>query len=420
MEVLSVLACVVAVIALALLVGATRRVRLLEDQIKQVLAGRDADQLLASGSHELERTQRRWLSFRLRSLLMWVAIAACLLGWFGSELRRAKRQRVAVNTFESLGAAITYNFNEYDARDCFPSDRRPPLPRWTRQLFGDDFGSRVLAIRFEAPLGGGFGGWQWGTPGFGNKSFDLTDDDLKLLRDLPDVTYVNLCYTDVTDDGLRHLVGLHDLKRLSLASTHVTGSRLAELEMLPRLDWLDLNGSKATDQAMTAVSALPHLTELIASQHVTDAGLAALSASTTIEALDLTRAPISDSGLRHVAKMQQLTALKLNETMIGNAGLQHLQRLPNLKVLHLDGTQVTCDGLAQLKDLPRLHALSLLSLKFECDLVEHLAGLEQLQQLSLPADSILEDERDRLRASLPDTRIDFAEPLGMIGGGGGF
>jgi hypothetical protein len=421
---LAVAACFVAAIALALLIGATRRVRLLEDQIKQVLAGRDAEELLGAGSREPARSSRRWLSFRLRTLLLWMGIIGCLLGWFGSELHRAEKQRMAVNTFESFGAVIGYNFEEPGSWVCFPSDRRPPLPRWTRQMFGDDFGARVLSIQFQAPLQS-FGSWQ-PTRGFDAKSYALTDDDLALLRDLPDLTYLSLSYTDVTDDAFRHLTGLHDLKRLRLANTYVTGSRLRELATLPRLDSLDLTGSKLNDEAMPAVSELPHLTELIVSQHITDAGLAWLSASPTIEALDLTGAPITDDGLRHVATMQQLTALKLNETEVGDAGLEHLKQLPDLRLLHLDGTAVTADGLAHLKELPRLHVLSLRIEEFEGNVISHLAALANLQQLCVAASAVAESERAGLKAALPDTQIDYADPTiagfggGTLGGGGGF
>ena len=53
--------------------------------------------------------------FRLRTLLVAVAIGSLFARWFGIELRKARRQREAVKAIEAGGGLVTYWRQSYTA-----------------------------------------------------------------------------------------------------------------------------------------------------------------------------------------------------------------------------------------------------------------------------------------------------------------
>ncbi len=160
----------------------------------------------------------------------------------------------------------------------------------------------------------------------------VTDRDLDVLRDLPNLKSLNLDHTGVTDKGLKEVAKVTSLVSLSLTNTQVTDSGLAELSPLTALEGLRLDK-------------LP----------ITDKGLAHLSAFPKLRSLSLYQTTISDDGLAHLKQLTALEHLSLDETQIGDEGLRHLSQCSNLKVLKVWRTHVTPVGIEQLrKALPGL------------------------------------------------------------------
>jgi hypothetical protein len=84
-----------------------------------------------------------------------------------------------------------------------------------------------------------------------------------------------------TDEDLRYLAGMTELTQLDLSETQVEGPGLAHLKGLNRLEELDLRDSPVGDQGMEELAeiadALPNLRVLhLSDTNVTDAGLAEL------------------------------------------------------------------------------------------------------------------------------------------------
>ena len=50
----------------------------------------------------------------------------------------------------------------------------------------------------------------------------VTNEDLAVFNDYPEIEILSLAGTSVTDEGLRHLENLSNLTTLSLSRTHVT------------------------------------------------------------------------------------------------------------------------------------------------------------------------------------------------------
>ncbi|MBN2562174.1 MAG: hypothetical protein JXQ75_14720 [Phycisphaerae bacterium] len=78
---------------------------------------------------------------------------------------------------------------------------------------------------------------------------------------------------------------------------------------------------------------------------ITDAGLAHVSALTSLQRLDLWGCTqITDAGLAHLSALTSLQWLDLSDTWITDAGPEHLSGCTKLKSLYTDGTKVTEAG----------------------------------------------------------------------------
>ncbi len=137
-----------------------------------------------------------------------------------------------------------------------------------------------------------------------------------------------------------------------------TGAGVAHLAELPRLELFGCGGSSFNDEGMAACAKLPHLRELrIWHTQATDAGVAKLSAMTTLKVVHLGpqfTPRITDAALVSLAGIKSLETVSVMETRLSYEKSLHLMReLPNLKVLELKLTEISEDDLAKVKaDLP--------------------------------------------------------------------
>jgi hypothetical protein len=119
--------------------------------------------------------------FRLRTLLVAVALIALVLGW---RVDKAHRQRLAVAAVKKRGGSVL--FDDQRIRVTPPS-----VPRWLERSVGREFFHEVV----WADLGG----------------------------------------TELTDEGLSDLADLAGLQGLALSGTRIGDAGLASLRRLPRL-----------------------------------------------------------------------------------------------------------------------------------------------------------------------------------------
>ena len=149
---------------------------------------------------------RRWFRFRLRSLLIAVAVIAVLI-WI--PVKRATEQRDAVNAILRLGGIVRYDFESAGSTE-------PSAPVWLRRLIGEDYFRRVDSVNLN--------------------DLPVTDDELALLRLLPALEKVEIrSCAKVSDKGLIHLRELSNLRRLDLQGTQITDDGLKYLTALPAL-----------------------------------------------------------------------------------------------------------------------------------------------------------------------------------------
>ena len=96
--------------------------------------------------------------------------------------------------------------------------------------------------------------------------------------DLAKVTNVDLRnWSQITDEGLKDVAKLQNLTHLQFYRTKITDAGLKELAKLQKLTHLNLRSTKITDEGLKEVAKLQQLIHLnLISAHVTEAGVAEL------------------------------------------------------------------------------------------------------------------------------------------------
>jgi len=216
---------------------------------------------------------RRRFPYSLRTLLLLVLVLSVPLGWFAIEMRRARRQKEAVEAILMAGGEVIHDSGW--------------LGRWP----ADEFYSDVIAVNLIGA--------------------EVTDAELQQLKVLTSLRGLFLSDTQVTDAGLKHLKELTYLDGLSLHDRQVGDAGLKHLKGLTNLKALSLHNTQ-----------------------VTDAGLVHLRVMTNLEKLILNNTQVSDAGLKHFKGLTNLKELWLGDTNVTDAGVKKLQKaLPKCHIL---------------------------------------------------------------------------------------
>ncbi len=108
----------------------------------------------------------------------------------------------------------------------------------------------------------------------------ITDASLEGLEEVPHVEWLYLQGTQISDEALRTVGRLSELTRLHLENTGITDAGLPHLRQLDRLEYLNLYGTQVSDEGLQILSEMPNLRRVYLWQtKVTDAGLARLQAA---------------------------------------------------------------------------------------------------------------------------------------------
>lgn len=182
------------------------------------------------------QSNRRWLQFSLRSLILFTLIGGVASGRLGRMIeekydkdRAIEEQRKAWDESHTIAAAINQQLG-VSAMAC--SQLKPP-----------DY----VYVTVHAP--------------------STTDETLKRLSETPRIGSLHVYGGSVTDSGVRHLAKLTGLQYLSLRAKNVTDAALPRLAGMSKLRRLDLKSANVTDAGVSELQkALPNC-EIIRSQH---------------------------------------------------------------------------------------------------------------------------------------------------------
>ena len=158
---------------------------------------------------------RRRFQFGVRSLLAFVVVFSIPLGWFVSELQKARKQRAAVDAIAKLGGCVWYDYRINEDFFCV-CEGEPTAPTWLRNVLGEDFFCEVKCVMCH---------------------MDFDDNNAMHLQELTNLERLYLADTDVTDNGLAHLEKMARLEVLWLAGTQVTDAGVKRLQQaLPKCE----------------------------------------------------------------------------------------------------------------------------------------------------------------------------------------
>ncbi|MBW3597576.1 MAG: protein kinase, partial [Planctomycetes bacterium] len=183
------------------------------------------------------------------------------------------------------------------------------------------------------------------------------DNDLAILRGVPDLSALDLNRSRITDAGLADIAHLTGLEYLILSYTDVTNAGLAHLREMTQMEILFFVATEVGDAGLAELRGMKQLQRVgLSSTQVTDAGIAALAPSLAgVTWLCMCGATVTAESLPLLGKLDRLETLHLGGVPIGDADLPQLYGMKSLKEIRLAGTNVTDEGKAELqKQLPGL------------------------------------------------------------------
>ena len=218
------------------------------------------------------------------------------------------------------------------------------------------------------------------------------------LAEVPALRTLQVEARYVTDDLFRALGRRGKLHLLDSMPPGPSVGGMLSLEALARLEAARV--SRDEDITQLWVGDCP----------ITDASLELLPPLQKLRSLIMVGTGITDDGLGHVGRLTELDELYLYRTRVSDRGLRHLAGLSKLESLGLASTAVTDAGLKELQALKGLRKLSLVSTGVTDAGLDDLGRLTGLRELDLSGTRTTEAGLERLRAALPDCRIDSSFP----------
>ncbi len=258
---------------------------------------------------------------------------------------------------------------------------------------------------------------------------NVTDDGLRLLKDLTQLSMLYAKETPVTNAGMQYLAKLTSLTELDISYTSVGDEGLQYLGKLDELIFLNLQRTKITDvgtkhlanlrnlvvlnlyETKTGDNGLEHIKNLIKIQDLaggiltTDEGLKHLSQMKQLQSLALNNTQVTGSGLVHLPDPQKLVNLILQGSPVTDSGLQNVSKYTNLQVLYLRSTKITDAGLKHLEPLKQLKKLILERTRITDIGLKHLHDLKKLEDLDLRETKVTSQGIADLQKALPNCKI---------------
>ena len=166
-------------------------------------------------------------------------------------------QRDAVARITAMGGTVQYDYDyNYEKRTNLMMWRSfdgivPPGSPGLRALLGDDLFNGFAAYsvasvdlqRFAVRMDqkGPF------------VQADVSDEDLRLLHDLPMLRCLSLEFQPITDAGIEHLSELKSLEEVNLYATRVSDDGVRILRGLPNLEKLNVGRTRINAVALTCL-----------------------------------------------------------------------------------------------------------------------------------------------------------------------
>lgn len=205
-------------------------------------------------------------------------------------------------------------------------------------------------------------------------SAGVTDDGLRFLARMPNLTHLDLSGTAITDRGLAVLAELRQLERISLSWTRISDAGVASLAGCDLLQHVDISGTVCGDASLRTFAGKPHLSHFKSGERTTDDGLPVLLDYPVFRAWQgaaekdfvlwydsspnqlFLRGRLTKRGFEHIAKLEGLFGLNVDDAAMALPGevLEPLARLPHLGWLAFDAHD---DAMPHIARMPNLRGL---------------------------------------------------------------
>lgn len=320
---------------------------------------------------DLRRPIRRWLQFRLRTILVGMLAACVPLSMLTNKWLRTRRERAAVNSITAAGGKVWYVARDPDRKrkrygyDVIPYDSQQRDASGLALLVAEARAGQVVAVSFGSVGDRIIRQSAWGSSD--QHQMDLDGQEFGEMRghwvlhgeNDPNRRVVRT--TAPQELEWRDLRMLESLELLCISERPVSDADLAYLGGLKQLRGLVLqNCDSVTNAGLGQLKELRNLRVLVIEKsQVNDDGLESLAMLEKLEVLELDHAEVHGPGLQHLAGLQELKLLSLRFCPLDDSGMGHLACLPNLQRLYFYRTRLTDAGLSDLLSLKKLELLHL-------------------------------------------------------------
>jgi len=288
------------------------------------------------------KRKRRWLTFSLRTLLVFTLLVGLVLGYFGSIYHRVQNQRALIEKMSALGFRVKYNYDPEFIDIMHPERSEPPGPWIGRALIGEDAYAHVDSVSC------------------GDRAAHKPED-LRALSLFPKLRKVSI-HGDWVDDGaIDHLLNIPSLEHVDLAITRITSKGYSRLARCPTLKSLRLTGPEAGDDTF-----------------------APLHEASQLERLDLQRFDLSPVSFAHIGRIKSLRELHLfNVKGIDREAFKQIAGLSKLESLAISGANIDEEGFSHLSRLREIKTLRFSKCSFSEEALDEIGSLNTLEDLSL-------------------------------------
>lgn len=409
------------------------------------------------------KTPRRWLRFRLRTLLVLVALVGIFLGLFLAPMRRERKAAALVK-------ADAYSVSFEDPQWLFD------YPRLQEFLNSHEINPwrHVVTVRLNNPTDVQLAALESLPYLRYVEAHDLSDRQIEPISKLKRLQWLNLSESGLTDLGVAQFMNLRSLDTLHLEQAHISGEcfkrpsewnslnsfRLVDCKSLtdngienigklPVLSELTFEGCDLDDYQISLLANLSRLTslKLVGERNAQGTGLHAFKGHLNLQTISFTNGGLNDAGLEAVAGLPQVTKLVADDSSSITAysirqlgGMKSLEYLslrgcaqlgdevthsvvviPQLKRLSLRDCGLSNESLVQLAKLPALERLDISgNSHIDQRSLEPLAALKSLKELWLGETNIPNETMVELEKSLPNCKLhewSFMDgPVGQVGG----
>jgi Leucine-rich repeat (LRR) protein len=237
----------------------------------------------------------------------------------------------------------------------------------------------------------------------------ITDASLPLVASLPSLTVLELRETSVTDEGLAALAASSTLKRVEFWNMpQITEDAIPHLAAIRNIEWLAFKGTAVYGPGLKPLQGRLRGLAMGHQQLDIEAFQEYIVPFGTLNGLDLAGCRVNDEAVKSMSEQMDISGhlhLGFNPNIKG-PGLAHIRDMPRIERLLLTRSGIDDEGLAHLRDATHIRALSVSETAITDASVETLTTLTGLVELDVTDTGITEEGLERLRAALPDAKIE--------------